>query len=290
MMARSLYIHIGAHKTATTAIQRACWQGRPALAQNDVLYPKTNIYHFGHHRLAFALKSRHDPKRGDIPDVAEEIEALRNAIEGAEQSRALISSEAFFVMPRAKLKHLRTALDGIDVRVIAFVRRQDDYLLSLYNQNARMIGNDFTRPLRTHVANPRGIGGEISYLRWLNLWREVFGADAVHLLRYEDRDPLAAVLDIVGLPEGLITTRSGVNVSSPAVVVETVRLAKRLGLPRWAQLVIHSTARRMFSGWPKRQLSNTQRARIIDEFSDENERLFATFGMRNTYRLESKSS
>lgn len=284
-MLRRLYIHIGAHKTATTTIQRTCWQERATLAQHDVLYPETNIYHFGHHRLAFALKSRRDPKRGDIPDFEEEMEALRNAIERADQSRILISSEAFFVMHRAKLKRLRAGLDGIDVRVIAFVRRQDDYLLSLYNQNARMVGNDFNRPLRSHVANPRGIGGEISFLRWLNLWREAFGADAIHLLRYEDRDPLAAALDIVGLPEGLITARNRVNVSPPAMVVEAVRLSKRFRLPQSVQELIRHATTRMFKGRPQKELSDAQRAAILAEFAEENDELFASFGLENTYRV-----
>ncbi|WP_372614018.1 hypothetical protein [Aquicoccus sp.] len=284
-MSRRLYIHIGAHKTATTAVQRACWKERGILAQNDLLYPESNIYHFGHHRLAFALKSRPDPKRGDVPDMDEEIAALRDAIESADRSRVLISSEAFFVMHRAKLKRLRAALDGIDVRVLAFVRRQDDYLLSLYNQNARMIGNDFTRPLRKYVADPRSIGGEISFLRWLNLWREVFGGDAVHLWRYEDRDPLDAMLEIIGLPEGLITTRGGVNASSPAVVVEAVRLAKRAGLPRRVQSAVRSATTRMFANWPRRRLSDSQRASILDVFAEENDELFASFDMENTYRL-----
>lgn len=282
-MKRRIYIHIGAHKTATTALQKFCWEQRKVLAENDIFYPDSNIYHFGHHRLAFALKKLRDPKKGDIPDFKEEIRALRCAIDESCQSNILISSEAFFVSNRNSLKMLRDELFDLEVNIIAVVRRQDNYLLSLYNQNARMVGNNFTQPLRAYIENPRSIAKEISFLQWLRLWRQVFGVHAVRLLRYEDCNPLSAVLDIVGLPEGVKKSLAIENSSVPAAVIETMRLSKKVGLSVSKQRTLRSFAIRIFSGWPKRRLTDLQRKHILDEFRKENDELFTDFGMNNTY-------
>lgn len=283
-MKRRIYIHIGAHKTATTALQKFCWEQREVLAENDVLYPDSNIYHFGHHRLAFALGKKLDPKKGDFPDFQEEIITLRRAIDESHQSRILISSEALFVSKRKNLEMLRKELSDFQVIIIAVVRRQDNYLISFYNQNARMVGNSFTQPLGTYLESPRVIAQEISFLRWLRLWREVFGINAVHLLRYEDRDPPSAVLDIVGLPEGLIKNTVIENSSVPAAVIETMRFSKKIGLSVPKQKILRSVANRVFSGWPKRRLTDLQRKHILDEFREENDELFRDFGMNNIYK------
>lgn len=291
-MSRTLHIHIGAHKTATTMLQAAFLRNAEVLAENGVLYPETNRLHFAHHRLPFALRGRRDHKRGDVPDFDIEIAALRKAIERSSQRQIFISSEEFFVSSAKQLRKLHRALNFTSViRIIASIRRQDDYLLSVYNQNSKTIGNGFTRPLPWYVENPRTINREISFLSHLEKWRDEFGADSVSLLRYEDGEPLATMLGILGLPKSLIKApERHVNQSMPSATVETVRLAKRLGLSLRAQSIIRSAASRVFAGWPKGQLTDAQRARIIAEFTDENERLFAAFGMTNTYRLDMERS
>jgi len=288
-MPPKLFIHIGAHKTGTTSIQRACWKDRSTLAEHGVLYPESNIYHFGHHRLAFALKKKRDPAKGDIPDLNQEIMALRKAIDQNPQDRILISSEAFFVSPPDGLTCLRDGLDGIETEIIAFVRRQDDYLLSFYNHSARKIGNNFTRPLRTHVANPRGISREISFLHWLQRWQRVFGSNAVHLRRYEDCDPLKALLNTIELSGDLITSAKRANPSAPGAVVEAVRFAKRIGFSCSAQKAVRDRAKRVFANWPARRLSSTKRKLILDAFAEENSEMFKSFGMENTYQAIGKN-
>lgn len=279
-----LYLHIGAHKTATTTIQGSFWRKRDLLARHGLLYPATNRYHYAQHRLAFALKGQRDPARGDRPDLAEEVAALREAMEtAAPMRRTFVSSEGLFATPERRLRELRAALDFAEVRVIAVVRRQDDYLLSLYNQNTMQLGNSFTRPLRDHVDNPRGIAREISFLHWLETWRTVFGADAVRLLRYEDRDPLGGMLECLDLPGTLIAAPCRANTSAPAAAAEAVRLAKRMNLPRPLQSAVFSVAVRLFAGGRMQRLSEADRRRIMTEFAAENEAMFAAFGMENTY-------
>lgn len=261
------------------------------LAQNGVLYPDTNRLQFAHHRLSFALKGRRDHTHGDVPDFNIEVAALRKVIEHSSQPQIFISSEEFFVCSVKQLHLLRTALDFIDVRIVASVRRQDDYLLSVYNQNSKTVGNGFVRPLRWHIMNPRAINREISFGIWLEKWRNVFGGNAVHLLRYEDGEPLAMMFGFLGLPEYLIAApNKHVNESMPSATAEAVRIAKRLRLPRRAQLAVRNLAIRIFAGGTRQTLSDIERVQILEEFAEENEAMFSSFGMTNTYKLSDYSS
>ncbi|KPP88004.1 MAG: Sulfotransferase domain [Rhodobacteraceae bacterium HLUCCO07] len=284
-MTRVLNIHIGAHKTATTALQSTFLRNSEILAQNGILYPDSNRLHFAHHRLSFALRGLKDHKHDDVPDFNIEIAELRKAIEDSPQPQIFISSEEFFVCSAKQLHRLHKALDlPINIRIIATIRRQDDYLLSVYNQRSKTIGNGFIRPLRWHVQNPRDINREISFFSHLKRWRKEFGANSVKLLRYEDGEPLAAMLEILGLPEKLITApNKRVNQSTPSAVAEAVRVAKCLRLPRSGQIMVRELATRIFSGGKRRALSDTERRKILVEFASENDAMFSTFGMENTY-------
>lgn len=279
----TLHIHIGAHKTATTTIQRTFWDNSELLAKHGVHYPKTNRYHYAQHRLAFALKGQRDPQRGDFPQLENEVAELRLAATRASLLHIFISSEAFFVNSKDNLRRLRGALDFADVRIIAFVRRQDSYLLSLYNQNAKAIGNSFTSPLKKHVEKPRGISREISFLLWMENWVSVFGPQAVQLYRYEDDNPLHAILDHLKLPETLMPHTNFANPSAPAAVIEAVRFSKRLRLPRSMQLLVRKTAMRFFANGRMLKLSENDRNHILAEFAEDNKAMFAIFGMENTY-------
>ena len=89
-----LTIHIGPHKTGTTAIQAAFSHSAAALRRQGVLYPKRHWRQQAHHRLAFALKGKEMPG-GDTPDLGAELEALCHTLAEAKGEKVLISSEEF---------------------------------------------------------------------------------------------------------------------------------------------------------------------------------------------------
>lgn len=285
-MTRRLILHIGAHKTATTTIQRACRTNRARLAEHGVLYPEACRFHFAHHRLPFALKGKRDPARGDVPDFDTEIAALRAEVLAAPQPVTLVSSEDLFVLRRPFLRRLVAGLDFAEIHVLAMVRRQDDYLLSFYNQNAKDPGNGYVRPLPDLVADPRSTCAEIDYRKWLGFWQAAVGDGRVRLARFEDGDPLATVLGHLDLPPDLIAAPRRANESLPARAVETIRLAKRLPLPARGRALAARLARRLFAGGARHTLSAADRRRILEEFTEDNAALFAGFGMDNGYAPE----
>jgi hypothetical protein len=280
-----LFLHIGTHKTATTSIQFWFDRNRDEILRHGLLYPRTGIIQYAQHRLAFALKRRRDKHRGDVPDLDAEIAELREAVRRSGAGAVLISSEEFFSAPRKRIAALRARLDFCEPQVLAVVRRQDDFLLSSYDQKAKTPGNGFTRPLSHFIASPREIGTGISYWTHLRDWIDVFGADAVSLRRYEDAPPLDAIFTWLGLPESLLPRDAPVmNRSRPAIATEAVRLAKRLRLPVQVQQNVLRMATKAARGRPGYRLNAADRARIMAEFEAENDAMFAAFGMENTYR------
>jgi hypothetical protein len=132
--AKTCYIHVGTHKTGTTAIQAFCAANDAALEKAGLLYVRTVRLAAdlpGHHNVAFELSgdarfSAQEPKLADA--LAE--------IDGSRPPRACLSSEAFeylHVMPDA-LRRLRDDLSdiGYRARIIIFLRPQADYIESLY--------------------------------------------------------------------------------------------------------------------------------------------------------------
>lgn len=280
-MEKTVYIHIGAHKTATTSVQSYLSHHAPRLASNGILYPDTCRYHFGHHRIGFALKEQIDPSRQDRPEFETEIAELRREIDASTAHTVIVSSEALFVLPQHALDRLKQALTGYHVEVIAFVRRQDSYLVSLYNQLVQGADDTFTAPLSDFVENPRSIAREISFAPHIERWQNTFGR--VHLFRLEDASPIDALFPLIGaqMPDNRPIGRT--NASPPAAVINLILWCKRIGIPFRIRMWIRALATRLLFFAPAVTLSDADRNKILLEFAEENDRLFQSFGMENTY-------
>lgn len=285
-MTKTLFVHIGAHKTATTTIQRALWENRALLNDCGILYPKTNHYHYAQHRIGFAIRGMRDPNRGDVPDICFELTELNDTISKSSASKVLISSESFFVAPARGIEMLKEATSRFDVVILAFVRRQDNYLLSIYNQKIKGVGNGFSKPLSHFVANPRSLDREISFYDNIMNWKGVFGSKAIRLFRYEDHDPLDVVLQTLDFHSSRFRRPKPSNASVSWRAAELIRWAKTLGLSKRKQSLIQKFAVNAFRPSGQSPLSMTRRKKIVAAFEDENEALFNYFGMKNTYRVD----
>lgn len=278
-----LIIHIGAHKTATTTIQKALFDNAKALADSGLIYPRVCWFHYAQHRLAFALRGLADPVRGDRPDLATEVAQLNAVLDQQRSGKVLISSEELFSIGSASIALLRSAVRAERVRIIAFVRRPDEMLLSIYNQKTKSPGNGFARPLDYFVSHPRQIDPDILYAEHIGNWADAFGTDAINLQTYEASPPVEAFFAALGLA-ALPRLGNGLNQSVPAPVVEVMRLAKAFGFEEQKQRALYELANRQFEGAPRVYLSDEARTRIINHFEAENDALFARFGRENPYQ------
>lgn len=151
----NVYLHIGLHKTGTTAIQRYAFENREKLLKDHgILYPRSGLPekekhgHEGHHKLALSFYGYSHPEMrtyfnafdsNDIIDqFIKEMCEFENKFE-----RIFISSEYLYV-PLIYNKDLliidefKKAFSKLSVEPIFFIvitlRRQDDLIESAYKQ------------------------------------------------------------------------------------------------------------------------------------------------------------
>ena len=133
-MKKKLYIHIGRPKVGSTAIQSFLKTNRKTLLENGILYPAAGERQNASHQLASVLL-REAERKQDLNPAESLYRDLIAEIESSAASTCVISSENFyFVQP----KRVAEALEGkYDVKIICYVRRQDEVLVSSYIQELR---------------------------------------------------------------------------------------------------------------------------------------------------------
>jgi len=144
---RRLILHVGRHKTGTSALQAALAAGRDDLARQGVVYPRlppATAEVLGapsadsHPTLARALNPGWGPHDG-LPVLARAIgEQIRAT---PEADTLLLSSEAFQNLRDPALVQAYVADLGVaEVRVIAYLREHLDYAMSSWRQGLQAQG------------------------------------------------------------------------------------------------------------------------------------------------------
>ncbi|WP_299151802.1 hypothetical protein [uncultured Tateyamaria sp.] len=282
-----LFIHIGAHKTGTTTLQRCFDENSAALAALGVTYPRSNWFHHSQHRLAFALKGMRDPLQKDIPDFDREVGALNTAVASAKTSNVFISSEEFFSCSADAVMRLKDRLDVDSTHIIATVRRPDTMFVSMYNQKAKQPNNGFNRLITSFVDKPETLDSDLSFWSCIRNWRDTFSCDMT-LLQYETGPAVDQMLGVLGLEPDALPQSTAINKSLPGAVIEVMRLSKATGLSPHAQKQVFWLANQVLADRPSYFLSAENRRKILRSVEAENHALFAAFGMKNPYTIDSR--
>lgn len=150
-------IHIGVHKTGTSAIQNFLCGNKHSLAKSGYYYQPTSGDKWpNHHILAASFM------RGSEPDVGEQL--LKQLTQEAKDLRILISSE-MLCEPDMDIQRFLSALRGHSVRVIAYIRHPCDILISAFNEVVRHFARGWTRPI-----NEQPFAFDPSQYEYLSQW------------------------------------------------------------------------------------------------------------------------
>lgn len=178
---KKLFLHIGFNKTGSTSLQKNLALNSGRLLQQGILYPNAPkepfMQHWQHVPLAAAVPGRQvhwlNQKKRKTLDQA--YSSLFDSLEGQDYEALLISSESFGAldMQLEKIKWLQERFAGFDVTVVAYIRRQDSYFLSTYQEGIKA-GQHQPFSFDGHM-EARGL----YFARRLAPWREVFGAGNV---------------------------------------------------------------------------------------------------------------
>jgi hypothetical protein len=227
---RGLLLHIGPHKTGTTAIQGALRQARPALADHGVIYAGTVRQH---QMAALALTGGRGMK-GARPARAKDWEQLVEQVHAAAQQRVIVSSEFFDEADDLMARRAVDELGGERVHVVVTLRPLAKILPSAWQQYVR---NGVSVPYHSWLD---GMLTKAPYDRptpsfWrrhrhaelVERWASIVGPERILVVVVDesDRDALMRTFEqIVGLPRGVLAPESGwTNRSFTAAETELVR-------------------------------------------------------------------
>ncbi|KAA1418521.1 hypothetical protein F0U44_08405 [Nocardioides humilatus] len=235
--ADEVVLHLGAGKTGTSSLQYLMAAHRDVLAKHGTLYPQTPGK-ARHTRLGLYAKSDEDLvrtaawRRMGSPEPQRFRRRFRRRlleeVSHAGARRVLFSDEALLGIDEDAIGRLRDLVRAVgdDVRVVVYLRRQDERLVSRYQQEVK------TGRTTTLAEWAPGYGTRIhDYHRLLTTWRTALEPTAMVVRRFEPSSFLGGnlyddFLDAVGA--GLSSERLTVpelrNESLDAEGVELLRL------------------------------------------------------------------
>ncbi len=184
-----LVLHIGTHKTATTSIQHFCALNHAALRRCGYYFPRTGLSAYVANSLASGLA------HGKEAEVAAFLRKARGDAAKAGCHTIVLSAESFYAMTaffidinsrprddywvseRRLIEKMRDCCEGMEVRILAYLRPQDEFAFSLYNQLVKnVLGIDHSYEEFLGVTRPA-----FDYEGHIALWEKVFGSDRVRL-------------------------------------------------------------------------------------------------------------
>lgn len=193
---KTVWLHIGTWKTGTTSIQRFLRNNSEWLEANDFHLPIQDALL---NSPAAKNLCNHRPVISKDPEV---LKALKQAVMNCAQKHMILTSENMVYANREALQYLRVALAGCDVKIVIYLRRQDQYTQSLYGQHIRggvKTTLSFEEHLKLHDAKYR-------YDEMLKPFVEIFGADSITVRPYEksqfkNNDLIDDFTSTIGLPD-----------------------------------------------------------------------------------------
>ncbi len=201
---KTLYLHVGMHKTGTTTIQHFLYHNRRMLSRYGLLYPSRHTYGYAHHETSNFFNKKEDflpgfieDRYGDRKNWESAINAQKKEMLSSSIDKLILSSETFM---RCNHAMVREYYDEFEIKIIIFLRRQDTWLESTLNQNMKM-NMDMETGLEDHTRKKEK---NLDYYRLINLWAEHFGRDNLIIVPFQKSsfpDSLESTfLQLVGVP------------------------------------------------------------------------------------------
>ncbi|TPK76369.1 hypothetical protein FJ930_03590 [Mesorhizobium sp. B2-4-15] len=207
-----IILHIGVHKTGTTALQSFLHRNAALLADRGIFYKPTSSAWPNHNPLAAAF----------MPDAEDNgPDRLAKTLDEAGERTLLISSE-MLCEPSVDIDLFLSCLKGYDVRIIAYIRHPCDIVISAFNEVVRHYNARWTRPL-----NERPFAYDPSQIDVLRRWLKVSNLtlapyDSAQWVGGSIFSDFLAMIGIAG--DGFDYSQTDGNESLPYPLVEALRL------------------------------------------------------------------
>ena len=172
---KSIILHIGRHKTGTTALQGSFVNNQSTLRRAGINYPEHGVRENAHHLIAERLNPRRlaEDKQDFMSDPL--ITSFIDALDACDQPTILISSEAF---QNCRPEDVGRLFSHFDVTVVFYIRDQISYLKSAYLQEVH--ATNYSGSLEEFEEN-RFVA---DYLDFYERWESVFSSEKIIVRPY----------------------------------------------------------------------------------------------------------
>jgi|GEM_PF-2022929 len=243
---KTIFLHIGTHKTGTTSLQLFLDRCASALGAQGILYPRSGRSEriwWAHHALVEGVATT---ATASARNVWQEVKDEIGKWEGDE---VIVSSEDFCLCDDNEMETVIGHFEGHRVVVIVYVRRPVDFALSLYKQHLMSNGH---RSLHDYLGD---VAERCDYHAIIRRWEACEGVQAVQVRVFDRvRTNPGKEVDFIHQIGGELDAlrgclRNPVNVSPSDAVLRTVRAvnrsASRLHGPNRPHRIVSGVARRV---------------------------------------------
>lgn len=205
-------IHIGTHKTGSTALQMSLSRSK------GFLYPKSgrppqHAISFGHHLLPWSLTRGHDLKAWDDLD---------SEMSGSRLDKVVLSSEEFDTLNEDQIDFVASRLP--DAEVVMYLRRQDKFVQSMYCTD--VVFSEYSGTIFEYI---EALRTEVNYFELYNKWNRRFKVTAIPYERnaLKNKDVISDFAYRYKLR--LATTGDKVNTSFPKHIIDLIVNMRKMG-------------------------------------------------------------
>lgn len=232
-------VHVGPHKTGTTAIQHACHESRQALAAAGVHYAGSTPHPL---EAVWALNARHGREASGIAPSRRAWPKLADEVRSAAAPHVFVSSEFFSDSPPAAMAQMLDDFGG-DVDIVITVRPLAHVLASQWQQyvqnGMRRRLDSWAQAVLEHWDEDPELGSGPTPSFWrrhrhdlvVKRWTDLVGTERVTVVAPPPRDReavLRACEQVLGVSEGTLRVRGElVNRSLTAAEAELLLRVNR---------------------------------------------------------------
>lgn len=177
MQTKELYIHIGTHKTGTTALQHFFSMNRELLRNKGIEYPSDISGEAGHHRLGWSLHKEGGRPSNKFPADLKSSKEEWSSLLASGGNKVLISSETLYNCNAENMQRIREHTVGFQTKVIVYLRRQDSMTISISNQ--------ITKASERKWTDYDKIPYKMNYIDCLDILAKTFGKENIIVRPYE---------------------------------------------------------------------------------------------------------
>lgn len=173
-MKKTIYLHIGPHKTGTTTIQEGLFINIDRLLSNGILVPEKGRSYYrnaAQHNLAWELTqdANYKSSLGCWTDLLTEID-------NSPAESVILSSEVFSLLMEDHIRRISTYLSSYNTVIVTYLRRQDLIIQSIWSEIIKR-GTNTALPadFLTWFENSNWDFYNLDYAEYLGRWAGIFG-------------------------------------------------------------------------------------------------------------------